>query len=226
MRGEPGNNVRLSRYSTFIRPQCLPLKVSFPDFISAFVTCSSSISTTCYKFWSQKVWKRDYSIKKIVTYVSLELCRECVVFNMGRAYLHRVYHLYNSGVQFSAVNTYTSYLKSVHTRDKLPIYDKWPQVKSKKYINLTLIEKEDITRPEADQFTRATVHGNIDDIKKSKRAIDIGQIAQLPDGSHPKCILVEGAPGVGKSTFAWKLCRKWEKGKLLQQYQLIVLLSL
>ena len=99
-------------------------------------------------------------------------------------------------------------------------------MKSKIYINLALIEKEDITKPEADQFTRATIHGNIDDIKKSKQATTIGQIAKLPDGSQPKCILVEGAPGVGKSTFAWKLCRKWGKGKLLQQYQLVVLLRL
>ena len=99
-------------------------------------------------------------------------------------------------------------------------------MKSKKYINLALIEKEDITKQEADQFTRATIRGNIDDIKKSKRATDICKIAQLSDGSQPKCILVEGAPGVGKSTFAWKLCRKWGKGKLLQQYQLVVLLRL
>ena len=66
------------------------------------------------------------------------------------------------------VDTYVSYLKSVYTREKLPVYDKWPQVKSKKYINLALIEKEDITKPEADQFMRATIHGNIDDIKMSK----------------------------------------------------------
>ena len=130
------------------------------------------------------------------------------------------------GTQTSPIDTYASYLKSVYTRHKLPIYDKWPPVKSKKYINLALVEKKDITKQEADQFTRATFHGNIDDILKSKRATDIGQIGQLPDGSHPKCILVEGAPGVGKSTFAWKLCRKWGKGKLLQQYQLVVLLRL
>ena len=121
---------------------------------------------------------------------------------------------------------YASYLKSVYTRAKLPVYDKWLQVKSKIFINLALIEKEDITKPEADWFVRATIHGNIDDTKKSKRATEISQIAQLPDGSQPKYILVEGAPGVGKSTFAWKLCRKWGKGKLLQQYQLVVLLRL
>ena len=124
------------------------------------------------------------------------------------------------------VDNYASYLKSTYIREKQLTYDKWPQVKSKKYINLALIEKEDITKQEADQFTKATIHGNIDDIKKSKRATDIAQIALLPDGSQPKCILVEGAPGVGKSTFARKLCRKWGKGKLLQQYKLIVLLRL
>ena len=126
----------------------------------------------------------------------------------------------------SAVGTYASYLKSVYTQEKLPIYDKWPQVKSKKYVNLALIEKEDITKLEADRFTRSMIRGNIDDIKKSKRAMNIDQIAKLPDESWPKCILVEGAPGVGKSTFAWKLCHKWGKGKLLQQYQLVVLLRL
>ena len=126
----------------------------------------------------------------------------------------------------SPIDTYASYLKSIYTREKLPIYDKWPQVKSKKYINLALIEKEDFTKQEVNWVTRATIRGNIDDINKSKRATDISQIAQLPDGSQPKCILVDGAPGVGKSTFAWELCQKWGEEKLLQQYQLVVLLRL
>ena len=121
-------------------------------------------------------------------------------------------------------DTYAFYLKSVYAREQLPIYDKWPQVKSTNYINLALVEKQDITKREADEFARTTIHGNIDDINKSKRAICIGRIAQLPDGSQPKCIVVEGAPGVGKSTLAWKLCHEWGKGKLLQEYQLVVLL--
>ena len=124
------------------------------------------------------------------------------------------------------IDTYASYLKSVYTREKLPMYDKWPQVESKKFVNLALIGNKKITKHERDDFTRATIHGNIDDIKQSKRAMDMSQVAQLPDGSHPKCILVEGAPGVGKSTFAWKLCRRWGKGKSLQQYKLVVLLRL
>ena len=127
--------------------------------------------------------------------------------------------------QFSAVDTYASYLKSVYTREKQPLY-KWMKVKPKKYIHLTLIEKGNITKQEADQFMKATIHGNIDYFKGPKQVINIGQIAQLSDGSQPKCILVEGAPGMGKSTLAWKLCHEWGKGKLFQQYQLVVLLKL
>ena len=57
--------------------------------------------------------------------------------------------------------------------------------------------------------------------------MNLQEIAKkLADGSWPKLILVEGAPGVGKSTFAWKLCRKWNKGKILSQYKLVVLLRL
>jgi len=104
-----------------------------------------------------------------------------------RAQLFQATDPYNS--VSTAVDTYASYLKSVYTREKLPVYDKWPKTKSKKYINLALIEKEDITRKEADVFTRATIHGNIDDIKQSKRAMDIGQIAQLGDGSYPSVSL-------------------------------------
>ena len=96
-------------------------------------------------------------------------------------------------------------------------------MKSKRYINLALIEKEDIAKPEANLYRRATIHGNIDDIKKSSRTMYIDQVAQLSGESQPKCILVEEAPGVRKSR---KLCRKWGKGKLLQHYKLVVLLRL
>ena len=77
------------------------------------------------------------------------------------------------GVQLSAVDTYASYLKSVYRREKLPIYDKWPQVKSKKYINLALIEMDDITKPEAYQFMRATIHGNIDELSLWFNSIEV-----------------------------------------------------
>ena len=77
------------------------------------------------------------------------------------------------------------------------------------------------------EFTKASIHGNNDDIVSEKHPMEFEQIAnKLADNSWPKLILVEGAPGVGKSTFAWKLCRKLTKGNILSQYKLVVLLRL
>ena len=95
-----------------------------------------------------------------------------------------------------------------------------------KYINLVLVGKRPITEQETDDLIRSTVCGNIDAIKQTTQKIEIDQIAQLTDESLPTCVLVEGAPGVGKSTLAWKLCHGWGKGELLRQYQLVVLLRL
>ena len=127
----------------------------------------------------------------------------------------------------SAVETYAHYLKfDVYLRQKFPTYGKWPPNTAKKFINLALIKKQKLSKEEMDHFTRKTIRGDIDDIVKEKQPITIETIGQPKDNILPKCILVEGAPGVGKSTFAWKLCRKWSKGKLLQQYRLVVLLRL
>ena len=126
----------------------------------------------------------------------------------------------------AAVCEYASFLKRVYLRRKFPAYGKWPPNPAKKFINLALIKKERMSNEEMDHFTKLTIHGDIDDIVHEKESISMEKIGQPKGDEVPQCILVEGAPGVGKSTFAWKLCRKWSKGKLLQQYRLVVLLRL
>ena len=42
----------------------------------------------------------------------------------------------------------------------------------------------------------------------------------------PRFILVEGAPGVGKTTLAWELRRQWREGNLLQKWELVVFIQL
>ena len=46
------------------------------------------------------------------------------------------------------------------------------------------------------------------------------------DGKPVRCVLVEGAPGVGKSTLAWELCHRWEELECVRQYDLVVLVQL
>ena len=105
---------------------------------------------------------------------------------------------------------------------------KWAPKSSIKYINLALIEKSEVNKVEADEFTKASIHGDIDDIIRQKRHMEIEDVAapNSENGSLPKYILVEGAPGVGKTTFAWELSKRWGKGEILQHFEMVVLLRL
>ena len=45
-------------------------------------------------------------------------------------------------------------------------------------------------------------------------------------GKPVRFILVEGPPGIGKSTFAWELCKRWDEIESLRDYHTVVLLKL
>lgn len=128
-------------------------------------------------------------------------------------------------VQNTPAEVYRAYLQSVYLQVKEIKYDKWPGCVSVKYINLAMIDKDasTTTKEHYTNFAKTTIRGHLDDILLEKHPIMIEQVAL--DGI-PKCILVEGAPGVGKTTFSKKLCKKWAKGKLLHVYQFVVLIKL
>ena len=129
---------------------------------------------------------------------------------------------------------YSKHLKAMYNRSPVVPGNKWPPSPSTKYINLACIDKQNINRYEADEFIKYTIQGNIDDICRNKIPMCMEQVACKIERevkivtveSYPMLVLVEGAPGVGKTTFAWELCRRWAQGELLQHYSLVVLLRM
>ena len=121
---------------------------------------------------------------------------------------------------------YTTVLKQLYTSRSLlqPLSDSKP--KPLLPFRLARIEKQSLSPSDMDRFTRESLRGDMDDVVYKKTAMELSELGEMGDGSQPQVVLIEGAPGVGKTTFAWHQCRQWAEGKLLQAYSIVLLLPL
>ena len=70
-----------------------------------------------------------------------------------------------------------------------------------------------------------TLSGYVDDLLMHKSAMSLPAMFDVK-GVKKKTILVEGGPGMGKSTLAIKLCKCWADNALLENYDAVILLLL
>ena len=129
---------------------------------------------------------------------------------------------HSPAVVSSAISHYHTYLRTVYKNSPISPETKWPPTPSREYITLAVVEEGQCR----DEYIGHTLRGNVQKLLEKRRAISTEQILEAPKGRKTRLILLEGAPGIGKSTLAWELCRKWEEFSCMQQYSLVVLLQL
>ena len=123
---------------------------------------------------------------------------------------------------------YRKYLQSYYKARNLAAADKYIPTLDTPYISLAIVTSHYSNQVESDEFTKATLHGGVDQILKIKKPIVFQDLLTPSEGSNKsvRFILVEGPPGIGKSTFAWEVCRRWEDIPSLKAYDAVVLLKL
>ena len=123
----------------------------------------------------------------------------------------------------SAISHYRTYLKCVYGNSAISPKTKWPPSPGKEFISLAVVEGERCR----DEYIGHTLQGNVKQVLKNRKEISIEKIL-VPDKGQNKLrlVLMEGAPGIGKSMLTWELCRKWEEFSCMKQYSLVVLLRL
>ena len=133
-------------------------------------------------------------------------------------------------IYLTPVKKYSGYLKNLYNSEQRPV-GIGPPTSAEKLLpfKLARIEKEKVT---IDEFTRRYLRGDMDDVGSlgtefyKKSPIKFEEVGKVLSHGRQKLILIEGAPGVGKTTFSWEFCRKWGKGKILQDHSLLLLLPL
>ena len=116
----------------------------------------------------------------------------------------------------------------------------WPPSIGRHESNLVMIEHGRDTLPgakEAEEMQRDYVGGKVDSIAERKKEIryeDIFEFKSTADNSEEEAtydskhfrMLIDGAPGVGKTTLCRKFCKDWGAGKILKQFSIVWLLNL
>ena len=121
-----------------------------------------------------------------------------------------------------AICRYGDYLEGVYSRSSVSSDGKFPPTPSKTYVNLAVVKHSDQVSDLKD-VRKNTLYGRVDEMLTEKTKIEISDILKpLENGKPVSLAFVEGPPGIGKSTLAWELCRRWDR----KQYDLAVLLRL
>ena len=131
-----------------------------------------------------------------------------------------------------SMSKYQEYLKMKYNSLPLSSPEELLECSSSEYVSLLLkrfneqtqTSEENLISAPIDHLFSKSFHGN----KRTKGEGECLTLADVLDvrGKNNKVILIEGGPGMGKSTLAIKLCKSWADGELLQEYDVVILLPL
>ena len=102
----------------------------------------------------------------------------------------------------------------------------WIPSPTNKIFRLAMIQRERMQRGRIeDKFVRMTISGRVDDVLHAKSPVELETI--FVNGLiGSEIVLIEGAPGSGKSTLTVHICQRWGRGELFQQFTVVILVQL
>ena len=142
------------------------------------------------------------------------------------------YNKFESPLPTAPLTQYKNYLHGVYHKNAYSIYIKQSEItvssRPEQPLNLVLVHKpkDELESSHKEQMEYA-FYGNVDLVQKQNAVLNIEEIGSTLKTKTPAhFVLIEGAPGMGKSTLCWQLCRLWSEGKLRHKWDLMVLVEI
>ena len=123
----------------------------------------------------------------------------------------------------SVLGKYQEFLKRLYCERSADYLLHWPPVPHYKYVDLSMTIPKDKVRygiPNL-RHTMAVMRGEIEGGN-----VELCEIFERDPSQHKK-ILIEGAPGSGKTTITWHICKQWGLGEMFNDlFDVVVLVQL
>ena len=177
-----------------------------------------------YEFMSR--WNGKYG-KRATYEIFLKALRELELFDcMDKICILLKKQTEPGSPPATALDMYEDRLKQEYLRYELQAIVKWPPLPNERFINLAMIKEPRTIRRGVDaEFISKLTQGNVDGVMKKRIPIRLEELLGIKP-AQGSIVLVEGAPGSGKTTLCWHICRKWGEGELFQQFSHILLVQL
>ena len=132
--------------------------------------------------------------------------------------------LFTDTFEESCMASYAENLKAKYLNQSLPAEGLLEH--SNQICRLAMIQKEKVSHHEiTNEFVQQTITGKVDDILHMKKPVELQSIFKGVPHDR-KIVLIEGAPGAGKSSLSLNICKKWSEGELFQEYKAVILVRL
>jgi len=120
---------------------------------------------------------------------------------------------------FIALDSLNDYIRTVYKETRYSHCSKWPPHQPKSVISNTLIHYEDerTERELLDVSRHQRGASSVDKVSSSHPSRVTKNIASIFESPDQKFILIEGAPGIGKTVLAKEIVHLWAIGDILHK---------
>ena len=122
----------------------------------------------------------------------------------------------------SMLDRYSHLLKQGYVGYKLQAVVDWPPPPNEHFMKLAMIGEHEVDS----EFIGMMREGHVKNVLEKKTEIRPDQLFNGIKPDSGRVILVEGAPGSGKTTLCWYVCQQWGKGMLFQQFSHVLMVVL